>query len=1059
MLEHVIAWSLKHRFLVIAGWLAAAVAGVLSFRVLPLDAFPDTTPVQVQVNTVAPALSPVEIERQITVRVEQSISGLPGLVEVRSISRFGLSQVTTVFEDGTDIYLARQVVMERVQAVELPEGVGHPELGPVATGLGEVFHYLVTGDGEDAKSLAELRTIHDWVIKPQMRAVPGVAEVNTWGGDERQVQVVIDPHKLLSYELALRDVIEALERNNANVGGGTMDQAGESSLVQGIGLATRPEDVAAMVVTAREGVPVRIRDIGRVVEGREIRRGAVTADGKGQVVLGLGFMLMGENSREVTNALALRLEEVKKSLPPGVNVDVVYDRTELVDRVLETVEKNLFEGALLVIAVLFVFLGNLRAGLIVAAAIPLSMLFASNLMLRFGIAGSLMSLGAIDFGLIVDSSVIMVENSVRRLSEDGGAREPLEVVRDAALEVRKPTMFGELIIMIVYLPILFLQGIEGKLFRPMALTVVFALAGSMVMSLTLMPVLASLVLRRGIREREGFLVRVLSRGYRPLLRSAMARPALVLGIAGLVFLNAMFLATRLGSEFVPRLREGSIVINTVRLAGVAVDESIRYGTQIERALLEKFPDEIEHVWTRTGSAEVATDPMGLELSDVFITLEPRAEWTRASTQDELVREMQEALSSLPGMRMIFTQPIEMRVNEMVAGIRADVGVKLFGDDFDVLREKAAEVQRVLEDIPGAADVLTEQLTGQPVVEVEVDRDAIARHGIAASDVLDLVAAVGTVKVGSIQDGERRFPIAVTLDERYRRDPRALGRVLVTSASGDRVPLARLARIRSVEGPSTVNREWAKRRVVVQANVRGRDVGSFAAEAERRILEEVALPPGYYTRLGGQFENFARARNRLLIVVPIALVLIFTLLYVTYGRVLDAARVFTGVPFAAVGGVMALWLRDIPFSISAGVGFVALSGVSVLADMVLVSTIRRNLEQGLGLRDAVEQAAITRLRPVLMTALVASLGFVPMAVNTGIGAEVQRPLATVVIGGVVSSTALTLLVLPVLYLLVGRKAAPAGAGEAAPVRGETAPRAGAPGAVAPALAGSVDGEGS
>ena len=1016
MLNAVITWSLKHRLVVVLSWLGIVAAGVLAFRRLPIDAFPDTTPVMVQVNTSAPSLSPLETERQITTRIEQAISGLPGLDEVRSISKFGLSQVTVTFEDGTDIYLARQVVKERIDAVELPRGVERPRLGPVATGLGEVFHYVVTGEG---KSAAELRTVQDWIIRPQLVSVPGVAEVNSWGGDEKQFQVVIDPATLQSRGLALSDIVHALERNNANVGGGAIDEAGESSLVQGVGVITKKSEIEDVIVSAKDGVPVRIRNVAMVVEGREIRRGAVTADGTGEVVLGLGFMLMGENSHAVTARLATRLDEIRKTLPAGVSATPVYERTTLVDRVLETVRTNLLEGAVLVIAVLFIFLGNLRAGLIVASAIPISMLFAFDLMTRAGIAGSLMSLGAIDFGLVVDSSVIMVENAVTRLGENDGKRPAADVIRDAALEVRKPTMFGELIIMIVYLPILALEGIEGKLFRPMALTVIFALIGSMVMSLTLVPVLSSLLLPKKLTHRENIVVRGLKRIYRPALEAALRARWLVVAIAVLLLANGVFLATRLGSEFVPRLREGTVVINTVRLASISLDESVRYGLQIERVLLEKFPDEIERVWTRTGSAEVATDPMGLELSDVFVTLTPSSRWKRAGTQDELVAEMQRELEVLPGMRALLTQPIEMRVNEMIAGVRSDLGVKLFGDDFDVLRDKAAQIERVLKTIAGSADVVTEQVTGLPVLQIQVDSEATSRHGIAKDEVLDVVRALGTYEVGELQDGDRRFPITVRLAETYRTDAVAVGRILVTAANGDRIPLARLATIKTIEGPSTVQREWGKRRIVVQANVRDRDIGSFVAEARRRIDAEVELPPGYYVRFGGQFEHLEAARARLMIVVPIALALIFVLLYFTYGRILDAVRVFTGVPFAAIGGIVALWLRDIPFSVSAGVGFVALSGVAVLGDMVLVSTFRALLAEGLTVDQAVRQAAERRLRPVLMTALVASLGFVPMALNTGIGAEVQRPLATVVIGGIISSTLLTLFVLPVLYAWLGR----------------------------------------
>ena len=1029
MLTRILEWSLHHRFLVVLGWVGIAITGTLAVLRLPLDAFPDTTPVQVQVNTVAPALAPLEIERQITRPVEWSISGLPGLAEVRSLSKFGFSQVTVTFEDGTDIYLARQVVSERLLTVELPPRIDRPQLGPVATGLGEVFHYLVTGQG---KSLAELRTVQDWIVRPQLRAVPGVAEVNTWGGDERQIHVVVDPLELQRYALSLEDLARAIEDNNSNVGGGTIDRGGESNLVHGIGLATSPEEIGEMVVAAREGVPIRVRDVARIVEGREIRRGAVTADGEGEAVLGLGFMLLGENSHDVASRLRLRLDEVRKTLPAGIVVTPAYDRSVLVDRVLATVRTNLLEGALLVVAVLFVFLGNVRAGLIVAAAIPLSMLFAANWMLRFGIAGSLMSLGAIDFGLIVDSSVIQVENVYRRLGESSSGRSRFEVVRDAVVEVRRPTLFGELIIAIVYLPILTLEGIEGKLFRPMALTVLFALAGSMALSLTLVPVLASLGLRNGGRRRESIAVRWTQRAYRPLLRLALDHRAVVLVLAVAALAGTAAVLPRLGSEFVPRMREGSIVINTVRLASVSIDESVRYGLQIERLLLDQFPDEIDRVWSRTGSAEVTTDPMGVELTDIFIMLRDRNRWRRAPNEAALVDSMANALSSLPGMRMVLTQPIEMRVNEMVAGVRSDLGVKIFGDDLEVLEAKAREVERLLWEVPGAADVVTEQITGQPVLEVVIDRAAIARSGIPARDVLAVVEALGPRTVGFMQDGELRFPIALRLDERYRTDPEAVGRIGVAAANGDRLPLGSLADIRVVDSPSTIQREWGKRRIIVQANVRGRDVGSFVAEARERVERRVEFPAGYFVRFGGQYEHLERAQRRLAIVVPVALGSILLLLYFTYGRLRDAVRVFTGVPFAIVGGVLALWVRELPFSISAGVGFVALSGVSVLADMVLVSTIRQQLGAGLPLRAAIERAADIRLRPVLITALVASLGFLPMAFNTGIGAEIQRPLATVVIGGLFSSTLLTLVVLPVLYSITG--GGRRGADQAAPPSG-------------------------
>jgi heavy metal efflux system protein len=1022
VLAETIAWSLRHRWAVLLGWAAIAVAGALSFRTLDLDALPDTTPPQVQVNAVAPALGPTEIERQITVPVEAVLAGLPGVEEVRSISKFGLSQVTIRFADGTDLWFARQRVSERLAVVELPAGVAPPALGPVATGLGEVFHYLVKSR---TRTLEELRTLHDRVIAPQLRSVPGVAEINAWGGAEKQWHVVADPGRLQKYGLSLGDLYSALEANNANVGGGVVERGGAASLVLGVGALFDRAGIEEVVLASRGGVPIRVRDVARVEIGSEIRRGATTADGEGEAVLGLGFMLVGESSHRVTAALDARLAEVKQGLPADVQVDVVYARTELVDHVLRTVRNNLLEGALLVVAVLFVFLGNLRAGLIVAAAIPLSMLFAFSAMLRFGIAGTLMSLGAIDFGLLVDSSVILVENAERRLGEATPDARVADVVRDAAIEVRKPTLFGELIILVVYLPVLALTGTEGKLFRPMALTVVFALLGSALLSMTLMPVLASFVLRRRAgAHREPRVVRWVQRGYGPVLRWSLAHGRAVLGGAALLVLGALALGLRLGSEFVPRLSEGTIVINTIRLAEVSLAESVRYGTRIEQVILREFPDEVRRVWTRTGTAEVATDPMGIELSDVFVTLTPRERWKRAATQEALVAELQAELADMPGMRSAYLQPIEMRVNELVAGVRSDVGVKIFGDDLDVLKAKALEVEGVVRAIAGAADVTVEQVTGQPVLEVAVDRAALARHGIPAREVLDVVEAVGARKVGDVREGDRRVELAVRLAEPYRSDPARLAAVLVTGPGGQRVPLGRLATLREVTGPTTIQREWGKRRIVVQANVRGRDLGGFVNEVRTTLADRVELPTGYFVRFGGQFEHLERARARLAVVVPLALSLVFLLLYLTYRRALDALRIFAGVPFALVGGVLALALRGLPFSISAAVGFVALSGVAVLGDMVLVSRVRQLLARGAPLEDAVREAALTRLRPVLMTGAVAAIGFLPMAVATGVGAEVQRPLATVVIGGVLSSTALTLVVLPVLYVMFGRRGAPA-----------------------------------
>lgn len=1011
LFDAVLRWSLRNRGVVLAAWLLLALAGVASWLRLPLDAFPDTTPVQVQVNTTAGSLSPEEVEQQLTWPLEQAASGLPGLVEVRSLSRFGLSQLTLVFDEDTDIWQARQATAERIARVSLPDGVDPPALGPMATGLGEVFHYLLESE---THSLAELREAQDWVLAPQLRSTPGVAEINAWGGDERRVEVLVSPESLSLYDLTLDDLTAALQADNRNAGGGNIDRGGETTLVQGVARFGGLDDLRAVVLATRDGVPVRLGDVAEVAEGRALRRGAVTADGQGEVVLGLGFMLLGENSAQTTHRLAVRLDRAARSLPPGMTATPVYQRTDLVHRVLRTVRTNLLEGAVLVIAVLFAFLGNLRAGLVVALVIPVSMLFASNLMLQVGIAGSLMSLGAIDFGLVVDSAIVQVEHAVRRLGERPDA-DPVEAVGDAALEVRKPTMYGELIILAVYLPVLALEGTEGQLFRPMALTVIFALSGSMLASLTLVPVLTSLFVRAPKEQRENRLVAALQRLYRPVLRRALDAPGRVLAVAVALLIGAGVLSTRIGAEFVPRLNEGAIVINTVRLSSVSLDESLRYGTQLEKVLLDRFPDEVQRVWSRTGSAEVATDPMGIELTDVFVTLTPRDRWTRADDQAELVAAMEEELSGLPGMNMVFTQPIEMRVAEMVAGVRADLGIKLFGDDLTRMRELAGDIERIVQQVEGAADISVEQVTGLPVLRAEVDRAALSRHGLSARQVLQAVEAVGGIGVGELVEGERRFPIALRLDEQSRQHPDQLASLLVAGPDGTRLPLGTLARVERTEGPAAIQREWGRRRIVVQANVRGRDLGSFVAEVRRRVDAEVVLPTGWYVDYGGQFEHYARARSRLMVVVPMALLLIGMLLYATYGRLADALRVFTGVPFAAVGGVLALWARGLPFSVSAAVGFVALFGVAVLGDMVLVSTIRRRLDAGEALRSAVEGAAVERLRPVLMTGLVAALGFLPMALNTGIGAEVQRPLATVVIGGLLSSTALTLLVLPVLYV--------------------------------------------
>ena len=1023
MLNAIIEWSLRNRVVVLAGAVLFVVLGGLAVRSLNIDAFPDTTPVQVQVNTFAPGLGPEEVERQITFPVEQAISGLPGLQPLRSTSKFGLSQVVVTFDDRTDIYFARQLVAERLNAVEMPEGVTQrPKLGPVATGLGEVFHYVLSSK---RRSLIDLRTTQDWVLKPALRTVPGTAEINGWGGANKQYLVRVDPVRLLAKDVTFTEVAQALRDNNLNVGGGDLQRAGEMLLVHGVGRTNTLDEIRSISVRARQGVPLRVGDVAEVEVGGDVRMGGVSVGGRfnadgnpRESVLGLGFALMGENPHRVTTGLREKLDETRKNLPPDVQVEVVYQRTDLVDQVIGTVRGNLFEGGLLVIAVLFVFLGNLRAGLVVATAIPLSMLFAFCGMLRFGIAGSLLSLGALDFGLVVDSSVVMVENVMRHLAHGEGRRPRAEVVREAALEVRVPTMFGELMIMIVYLPILTLEGIEGKLFRPMALTVIFALLGSLVLSLTVMPVLASLLLPRRIQERDPWLIRLARKGYRPLVHAALRHRLAVMGGALAALVGAGLLAVGLGSEFVPRLSEGSLVATVWRLPGTGVEEAVRQNTEMERMVLSAFPDEVEHVWARCGTGEVATDPMGPEETDFFITLKPRQGWKKALTQDELVGKIQELLKDMPGQKMQFSQPIEQRVNEMISGARGDVVVKIFGDDFDVLTEKANDVQDVLRSM-GEPDVSVQQLGGQPELQVRLRQEQLGRYGVSARTVLELVEALGGKVVGDVAEGQRRFPLALRLPEEIRRRPDAVRGLLVTTPGGERLPLSQLADVQVVEGRAKIGRESGQRVVLVQCNVRNQNLGQFVESARRRVAEAVALPGGRYRiEWGGEMEHFDRAFRRGLIAGSVALVLILLLLYVTYRRLGEVVMVFTAVPFAAVGGVLALWVRGMPFSISAGVGFIALSGVSVLNSMVLVSFIRHLREKGVDLDAAVEEAALTRLRPVLMTALVASLGFVPMAVSTGVGAEVQRPLATVVIGGVISSTLLTLLVLPVLYDLFG-----------------------------------------
>jgi cobalt-zinc-cadmium resistance protein CzcA len=1015
MLESTIAWSLSHRWVVLLGAVLISALGYFSLNSLNLDAFPDTTPVQVQINTVAQALVPEEVERQVTFPVEMALGGLPGLESLRSVSQFGLSQVIVTFRDGTNIYFARQLINERLNGVEVPPGISRPEMGPVSTGLGEVFHYMLISEDGD---LTRAKTLHDWEVKPTMRTVPGSAEINSWGGLKKQYQVRLDPVQLVKHGLKFDQVLEAVASNNLNVGGGSIRQSGDTVLVHGVGRTIDVEQIRGIVITAVDGVPIRVRDVADVVVSHEMRRGIVTANGKGEVVLGLGFMLMGENSYAVTNRLRNKFHEVQQTLPDGVRMDVVYDRTALVNRVIETVKNNLCEGAFLVVILLFLMLGNLRAGLIAAAAIPLSMMVGFMGMWYMGIAASLLSLGAIDFGIVVDSSVVVIENIIRRLAHHGrctGA-ERLQVVREAASEVRIPTVMGQLIIMIVYLPILSLEGVEGKMFRPMALTVIFILIGSLVISLTLTPVLASLVLPREVEEKDVLPVRIAQWIYGPLLSLAMFFRWLVLPAALCMLGYTLTVALGLGSEFVPRLSEGDLVIGVMRAPGTSLEVSAEMNTRMEQLLLDKFPDEVERVWSRVGSPEVATDAGNVEVTDMFVALKPRSSWKQARTQTALVEKMVHEVNEMKGQITWFTQPIELRINEMVSGVRADVALKLFGDNFDTLIPKAQELQKVLAEIPGCSDLTVEQVTGQPILRISLLQDEIARYGISAKAVLDVVESIGSKVVGEVVEGQLRFPLVARLPDSMREDPEAIGRILLSAPGGERLPLSRVADIRRLSGPKMITREWGKRRITVQCNVRGRDVGSFVGEAQQRIASRVELPRDQFRiEWGGQFENMQRAQQRLMIVVPLALGLIVGLLYLTYRSVFDTTIVFASVPFACVGGVLAVAAREMPLSISAAVGFITLSGVSVLSSMILVSAWRAVVQTNTPDTPSptVREVSVSCLRTILMTALVASVGFIPMATSEGSGAEVQRPLATVVIGGVISSMFFTLFVLPIL----------------------------------------------
>ena len=1047
MIDRILAFSIHNRWLIVVAAIAVAALGAWNFTRLPIDAVPDITNVQVQINTVAPGYSPLEVEQRITFPLETAMGGLPKLDYTRSLSRYGLSQVTVVFKDGTDIYFARQLVNERIQQAkdQLPPGL-HTSMGPVSTGLGEIYMYAVEAKPGAQKpsgepySTTDLRTIQDWIIKPQLRTVPGIVEVNTIGGYERQFHVLPDPARLIAYKLAFRDVMAALVAHNANVGAGYIERNGEQYLVRTPGQVGNIGEIRDIVLGSRGSLPIRIGDVAEVKEGTALRTGAATLDGK-EAVIGTTMLLIGDNSRTAAQRVAARLDEIAPSLPDGVVARAIYDRTRLVEATIRTVEKNLVEGAVLVVVVLFLVLGNFRAAFVTACVIPLSMLFTITGMVENRISANLMSLGAIDFGIIVDGAVIVVENCLRLLAEEQHRRgrvltrtERFGTILGGAQEVIRPSLFGTLIIGVVYLPILTLTGVEGKMFTPMALTVLLALTGAAIASMTLVPAAVALLVTGRVAEKENFFMRGAARLYAPVLEQVIRLRLVVVGLAALLVVVSGVAASRMGGEFIPSLDEGDIAMHAMRIPGTSLSQSVQMQEALEKALLE-FP-EVKEVVAKIGTAEVATDPMPPNVADNFIMLKPRAEWPDPNrSKANLVAAMEKRAAEVSGNNYEFTQPIQMRFNELISGVRSDLGVKIFGDDLDTLLSVATKVQAVVQGVPGAADVRTEQVSGLPMLTVKPNRGALARYGISLADLQEAVEiAVGGKEAGLLFEGDRRFDIVVRLPEHLRIDIDALAslpipvpaqagpRALVQTGIGTAapyVPLSAVASIETAPGPNQISRENGKRRVVVTANVRDRDLGSFVAEVQREVAAKVKLPAGYWIGWGGQFEQLVAASQRLAIVVPVALLLIFVLLCLSLGSVGDATLVFSGVPLALTGGVAALALRDIPLSISAGVGFIALSGVAVLNGLVIISFIQRLRADGRPVGLAVREGAMKRLRPVLMTALVASLGFVPMAVATGAGAEVQRPLATVVIGGIISSTILTLVILPALYALFHR----------------------------------------
>lgn len=995
-------------------------AGAFSVSTLPLDAVPDLTNVQVQVLTTSPSLGPVEVEQFITFPVENALSGLPRVDEIRSISRFGLSAVTVAFEDGTDIYWARNLINERLQQARenIPPGMGDPQMGPIATGMSEIYQFEVRADEGSDYSLMDLRTILDWQIAFQLRSVPGVIEVNTFGGELKTYEVQVNPDQLVNFDISLSRVFEALQENNANAGGGYIAHGSEQRLIRGEGLIRDLSDIEDIVLDSRrDGTPIRISDVARVEFAPMLRQGAVTRDGNREAVTGMVMMIMGGNSRQVVEDVKHKIAEIEETLPAGVHIDTFYDRTELVEKTIHTIAENIGVGVILVIIMLFLLLGDIRAGLIVSAAIPLSAMCALIAMKVAGVSANLMSLGAVDFGIIVDGAVVMIENAVRHASryqrEKGGGVVPKEVFKESSKEVGTPILFAGLIVIIVFLPILSLQGVEGKMFRPMAFTFMSALTAALILSVTVMPVMASLFLARRVSSSDTRLVAWLKSKYEPMLEFSMKRPTPMLATAVGAFLVSVVLAAGFGVEFVPKLDEGDIAIQAVRLPSVSLETSLEMTKAMERTLLT-FP-QVESVISKTGRPEIANDPMGVHQTDILVRLKPPEEWPEEIDKVDLIDQMQAKLEQeVPSNSYGFTQPIELRVQELVAGVRSDIGISLYGDDLNVLKEEGDKIVRALNSVEGAADVQAQQIAGLPYMRVNIRRDAIARYGINAGDVLRAIQVIGGQPIGEVFEGQRRFPLQVRLAPEWRYNEEKLLQVKIEDPQGRMIPITQLAEIVNEDGPSEISRHAIRRRLLIQCNVRGRDLGGFVADAKKTIEEEIKLPTGYSLAWGGQFQNLEQASKRLMIAVPVALFLIFSLLYITFSSAKLTMLIYLNVPIAATGGILALWMRDMPFSISAGVGFIALFGIAVMNGVVLIEHIRHLRHLGYDQLAAVKTGSIDRLRPVLMTASCGALGFVPMAVSGSAGAEVQRPLATVVIGGLITCTILTLLVLPAIY---------------------------------------------